>query len=214
MDRKSIHIILDYGHVSNCPGKCSPDKSFFEWKFNREVGKKILQRLTDLGYNVHSTWDKDHEPNSTPNVMCNSKQLNNALNWRAREVNRLCALYGSQKCLSVSIHANAAGNSGWSNASGFSVFVGKTASANSKRLARLIYDEADSRGLRGNRSVPAGHYWTQGLAMCDSTVCPAVLTECMFYDNKGDLELLKTASGKQLIIEAHVAGIRKYIEQL
>ena len=92
--------------------------------------------------------------------------------------------------------------------------VGKKASANSKRLARLIYDEADKQGLRGNRSVPKERYWVQGLCMCDSTKCPAVLTESLFYDSKSDLAILKSAEGKAKLVRLHVEGIIKYVEGL
>lgn len=209
---KSIHIILDYGHGSNCPGKCSPDGTFFEWRMTREYGMEIARRLRARGYIVHEIWTKDHEPLSTPGVMCNRTQLNAALNWRWKEVNKLCAQYGASNCILISIHANAAGGDGkWHGAAGFCSMVGKKASANSKRLAKCIYDEAAKRDLQGNRAVPCGHYWPQSLAMCDRTACPAVLTESLFYDNKEDLAILKSPEGKESIVQAHVEGIIKYL---
>ncbi len=209
---KSIHIILDYGHGSNCPGKCSPDKTFYEWRMTREYGMEIARRLRARGYIVHEIWAKDHEPLSTPGVMCNKTQLNAALNWRWKEVNKLCARYGASNCILISIHANAAGGDGkWHDATGFCSMVGKKASANSKRLAKCIYDEAAKRDLQGNRAVPSGHYWPQSLAMCDRTACPAVLTESLFYDNKEDLDILKSPEGKERIVQAHVEGIIKYL---
>lgn len=204
-------IILDYGHGKNCPGKCSPDRSFFEWQFNREIGKEVARRLRASGYTVFETWTQDHEPLSNPDKVCNKTQLNAALNYRARRVNEICAQYGTKNCVSVSIHANAAGGDGqWHNATGFCVMVGRKASENSKRLARLIYDEADKRGLRGNRSVPPSHYWVQGLAMCDNTKCPAVLVEALFYDSRSDLAILQSAEGREKIITSIVNGITQY----
>ncbi len=88
--------------------------------------------------------------------------------------------------------------------------VGLKAFVNSRRLAKCIYDEAANRNLQGNRYVPEGHYWPQSLAMCDRTLCPAVLTESLFYDNKGDLAILKSAEGKR----AHRAGPRRRHNQL
>ena len=208
-------IILDYGHGENCPGKCSPDKSFYEWKFTREMGKEIALRLRAMGYTVHETWTQDHEPLSDPNKVCTKKELDAALNWRARRVNEYCAQYGTANCVSVSIHANAAGGDGrWHDARGFCVMVGRKASEKSKRLARFIYDEAEKRGLRSNRSVPPQRYWVQGLAMCDSTKCPAVLVEAMFYDNRDDLALLQSAEGKEKIAASVVEGITKYVDSL
>lgn len=212
---KSIYIILDYGHGKNCPGKCSPDKTFYEWKFNRECGMAIARQLRALGYTVYETWTQDHEPLSAPNRVCTKRELNAALNWRARKVNDYCAQFGTQNCISVSIHSNAAGGDGqWHNATGFCVMVGRKASEKSKRLARLIYDEADKRGLRGNRSVPQTHYWVQGLAMCDSTNCPAVLVEAMFYDNRSDLAILQSSDGREKIVSSVVDGITQYAKTL
>lgn len=212
---REIHIILDYGHGKNCPGKCSPDKTFFEWQFSREVGRAVARTLREKGYNVHETWTEDYEPLSDPNKVCNKRQLDAALNYRWKEVNRLCGIYGTTNCVSVSIHANAAGGDGqWHDATGFCVMVGRKASSKSKKLARMIYDAADRQGLRGNRYVPTERYWVQPLAMCDRTNCPAVLAEALFYDNKSDLAILKSAEGKSKIAALLVEGITKYVESL
>lgn len=209
---KKLIIIFDYGHGSNCPGKCSPDQSFYEWKFNREIGMEVARRLREQGLTVIEIWSQDHEPLSTPGKMCNSTQLNAALNWRWKEVNKVCAQYGTANCIMISFHSNASGADGkWHDASGFCSMVGLKASANSKRLAKCIYDEASKRNLQGNRWVPEGRYWAQSLAMCDRTLCPAVLTESLFYDNKSDLAILQSAEGKERIIQAHVDGIINYL---
>lgn len=209
---KKLILIFDYGHGNNCPGKCSPDQSFYEWKFNREIGMEVARRLRAQGLTVIEIWTHDHEPLSMPGKMCNKTQLNAALNWRWKEVNRLCAKYGTSNCLMVSFHSNAAGADGnWHNATGFCSMVGVKASSNSKRLARCIYDEAAKRGLQGNRVVPKEKFWPQSLAMCDRTLCPAVLTESLFYDNKSDLAILKSAEGKERIVQAHVDGIINYL---
>jgi N-acetylmuramoyl-L-alanine amidase len=110
------------------------------------------------------------------------------------------------------VHCNAAGNDGkWHNASGWSIYIAQNASSNSKRLAKLIYEEAEKLGLKGNRFVPKEKYWVQSLAMCRDTNCPAVLTENMFQDNKEDVKFLLSDEGKKKIVEAHVKGVIKYI---
>lgn len=207
-----IHIILDYGHGENCPGKYSPGGSFYEWQFTRQLGREIAARLRAMGYYVHETWTADHEPLSTPGRTCTAAELRAALNYRWKEVNRLCSVYGAGNCICISIHANAAGGDGqWHTASGFCAMVGLKASKASKRLARCIYDAAAARGLQGNRAVPPGHYWPQSLAMCDRTACPAVLTESMFYDNRADLALLQSPEGRARLVDAHIAGILTYL---
>jgi hypothetical protein len=45
-------IILGTAHLKSTPGKCSPDKQFFEYKYSREVCKAIKDKLDKLGYKV------------------------------------------------------------------------------------------------------------------------------------------------------------------
>ena len=119
------------------------------------------------------------------------------------------------KAISISIHCNAAGADGkWHTASGWGVFVSQNASQNSKKLAKTLYDEALLLNLKGNRSVPNEHYWIQNLAMCRDTICPAVLTENLFQDNKEDVDFLLSEEGKQLITKVHVDGILSYIKSV
>ena len=61
MEKEKFHLIIDMGHGSNTPGKCAPDKSFYEWKFSRKVGKEVGARLAKMGYNVHYTWLEDRD---------------------------------------------------------------------------------------------------------------------------------------------------------
>ena len=131
---------------------------------------------------------------------------------RVRRVNTVCRQAGTANVALVSIHVNAAGSDGqWHDASGFTVWVAKACSEASKRLARLMYDEAERRDLKGNRSVPRERYWQADFAMVKSTSCPAVLTENLFQDNKKDVAFLLTERGKQAIVDLHVAAIMKYL---
>ena len=43
------------------------------------------------------------------------------------------------------------------------------------------------------------------------TVCPAVLTENLFQDNKEDVAFLLSPEGKKVIADIHVKGICKYL---
>ena len=136
------------------------------------------------------------------------------LTERCRRVNSWVNKLGRKNVILVSVHANAAGNGQWKSARGFSVYVAKVASDASHRLAQSLYAAADKRGLRGNRSVPSHHYWESNFAMVKNTKCPAVLTENLFYDNKEDLAILKSAEGKQKIVDLHVEGIINFLNSL
>lgn len=137
------------------------------------------------------------------------------LRTRTNRVNALCKKYGGSKnCVLISVHINAAPGTGWANARGWSGFVAPNASANSKRLARILYEHADRAGLRGNRCVPAEKYWVGNFAIVRDTNCPAVLTENLFMNNRADAEYLKSESGKETIAELHIAAVKEYIKTM
>ena len=57
-------------------------------------------------------------------------------------------------------------------------------------------------------------YWPQSLYVLGNTKCPAVLTENMFQDHKGDVDYLLSEAGMTELVDLHVDGITKYIECL
>ena len=191
-----LTIILDNGHGSNTPGKCSPDKSLLEYKWAREIVDMLIKELKALGFNAVKLVPED---------------IDISLKERVRRANQIYKDTNKQAIL-ISVHCNAAGANGkWHTANGWSVFVSQNASKNSKRLAKDLYEQAEKRGLKGNRSVPKEKYWVQSLAMCRDTNCPAVLTENMFQDNKADVQLLLSDEGKKKIVETHIQGILDYV---
>ena len=194
---KSNYIIcLDNGHGVNTPGKCSPDKRLKEYQYTREIVKRLESKLKENGYKVYVV---------TP------EQGDISLKERCQRINKICRENGN-KAISISIHCNAAGADGkWHTASGWSVFISQNASQNSKKLAKTLYDEALLLNLKGNRVIPKEHYWVQNLAMCRDTICPAVLTENLFQDNKDDVNFLLSEKGKQAIVDTHYNGIIKYL---
>ena len=143
-------VILGTAHGSNVPGKRSPDGKFREYKFSREVIAMLRPRLEAHGYTVFVDMPSDEVP----------RPGSTELSLRCRYVNGICKKFGSQNCIYVSIHVNAAGSDGqWHDARGFAVYVARSCSPTSKRLARTLCELAISRGLRGNRAVPSAHYW-------------------------------------------------------
>mgnify|MGYP003524248588 FL=1 len=46
--------------------------------------------------------------------------------------------------------------------------------------------------------------------MCRDTICPAVLTENLFQDNKEDVKFLLSNEGKEIIANIHVNAILEY----
>lgn len=190
-------ICLDNGHGEDTPGKCSPDKKLKEYAYAREIVNILAKKLRAKDIKIYIV---------TP------EQTDISLRERCRRINKVCR-ENNNKVISISIHCNAAGSgASWNTASGWSVFVSKNASQNSKRLAQCLYQQAKNYNLQGNRSVPKEQYWVQDLAMCRDTLCPAILTENMFQDNKQDVEFLLSEKGKQAIVDVHYNGILKYFE--
>lgn len=201
MDKNKVTIMLDNGHGWDTAGKRSPDKRLMEWKWAREMAKMVMAELKEKGYKVQLVVPEDNDIK---------------LRERCRRINAICSKEGAKNVVSVSIHVNAAGSdSKWHDASGFTVFVSPNASANSKKLAKLIAEEAyQDKAMKGNRWIPKEEYFVKNLMMCRDTNCPAVLVENMFMDNKKDVDFLLSDEGKKKLCDIHVNGIIKYIAQL
>lgn len=192
-----MKILIDNGHGSNTPGKCSPDKKLLEYKWAREIAQRLTDRLKAEGFDAERIVTEENDI---------------SLSERCRRVNNICKKIGTKNCVLVSIHINAAGGDGkWHNATGWCGYVAPNASTNSKKLAQILWEEANVRNLRGNRSVPATKFWTGNFAIIRDTACPAVLTENLFQDNEQEAKWLLTETGKQTIVDLHVAGLKKYI---
>jgi N-acetylmuramoyl-L-alanine amidase len=195
-------VIIDYGHSSVDPlnGKCSPDKTFYEWKFNRTLGRKIYNRLKGQGITVFETVTEAED----------NKKV--SLSTRVARANAICDKYGTANCLFISIHANAAGAGDWMSARGWSVFVSKNCSSASKELANKIFDAVKLKGFKMRQPLPTQKYWQENFTVIYKTKCKAVLTESLFYDNKEDLALLKSDHTVTQLLDAHVNGILKFMD--
>ena len=194
-----MKVLIDNGHGVNTAGKRSPDGRLREYAWAREIASRLKQTLESMGIDAERIVPEEYDV---------------SLGERCRRVNRICDSVGARNVLLVSIHINAAGSDRrWHSASGWSGWVYTKASSSSRTLAQLLYDAAEKRGLRGNRSVPACRYWTANFYILKNTNCPAVLTENLFQDNRNDVEFLLSEEGKQAIVDLHVEAIRKYINR-
>lgn len=192
-----MKILIDNGHGSNTPGKCSPDKRLREYAYAREIASRVVSALRARGY------DAQRLVTETEDV---------SLRERCRRVNLLCKSVGAKNVLLVSIHNNAADHGKWMSARGWSAHVGLNASTASKTFARSLIKAAEAQGLKIRRYAGEDKpYWPQNLAICRDTLCPAVLTENLFQDNEEDVAFLLSEEGKQAITALHVNGIIDYI---
>lgn len=200
MNKQDFILILDNGHGSNTPGKCSPDRTLREYAWTRIMTDLIAKKARARGIRTEIIVP---ETTDVP------------LATRSARANALARKHGLKKCLFVSVHINAAGADGkWHDATGFSAWVAPNASLCSKNFASLITEEMHRRGLRGNRAVPPQKYWVANFAVIRRTDCPAVLTENLFQDNRGEVKYLLSPQGQDTIAEAHVAAVEKYIASM
>lgn len=202
MNFSKVCVFLDNGHGSNTPGKCSPDKRIHEYAYVREIVYKLNIQLQALGIKT---------------FIVVPETIDISLSERVRRVNKK---YSEMKklgytCFLISVHLNAAGGDGkWKTASGWSGWVAKVSSANSKKLAQCLYRQAERLKLKGNRCVPPTKYWEANFTIIAKSNCPAVLTENLFQDNKQEVDFLLSDVGKNAIVELHVEGIKDFIRQL
>lgn len=210
-------VILGTAHLGTTPGKCSPDGKFRECIYSREIVGRIKSELQKKGVTVFVDYE-DLQPNSSMKGSTAKQEQSRELRWRANYVNNLCTKYGTNNCVYVSVHMNAAGSDGkWKNARGWCVFTspGKT---KSDTLATYLYNEAKAILPPDNKYYVRSDWsdkdpdYEANFYVLTKTKCPAVLTENLFYDNKDDLAFLTSEEGKKKIVEIHVNGIMKYIK--
>jgi N-acetylmuramoyl-L-alanine amidase len=234
MRKEDAMIILGTAHLGSTPGKCSPDGRLKEAVWSREICKEMCAKLRGTGFKT----EIDYEPlNASADMKGATAKIeqNHELAARVNFVNSLCKKHGKANCLYVSIHINAAGaDNKWHTAGGFSVYTSK-GKTNSDILAEKIYERAfvdltdydllvykgkktgayDSkqRAFRmdtsdGDKDMEADFY------VLKHTNCPAVLVECMFQDNKSDVEYLLSDAGKHSIMRTIIEGIVDYINKV
>jgi len=183
--------ILDGGHAPATSGKRSPKlddgRQLLEWEFARDVVDKIAKRLTELGIAHHVL---------TPKTIYDLKPsrraaLANAIKASAELPTRL-----------ISVHANAAGKGGWSDARGLTVlyFHGSVAG---KALAQDLLTKIVAATGLDDRGVKE----RDDLSILEMTDMPAILSENGFYTNRDEVEVLLSEEGRQKIADAHVQFI-------
>ena len=193
-----MKILIDNGHGAETPGKQSPDQRLREYAYTRELAMMLMEELKKYGIDAERIVTEDEDI---------------PLRERCRRVNEICRNEERGEVLLVSIHCNAAGcDEEWHQANGWSAHVAVNASKASRSLACSLITAAEESGLKVRKYSYHEPYWTQNLAICRDTQCPAVLTENLFQDNQSDVDFLLSEEGKRTIVNLHVKGIRRYLQ--
>jgi len=205
-------ILIDNGHGRETPGKRSPDGSFREYRYAREIAAGIASVLTFEGVTAFLLVKEEEDI---------------PLAERVERVKAYCRHYGTDNVILVSVHVNAAGNGkDWLNARGWSVYTtpGETESdVLANKLYEAAVEELEKRDyketLAGGKQKAIRADWSDGdpdqesaFYILRKTPCVAVLTENLFQDNREDVAFLISDKGKGAIINLHVEGILNYLK--
>ena len=190
-----MKVLIDNGHGSNTPGKCSPDGRLREYDYTREIAERLMMELRKNGIGAERIV---------------KEEIDVPLAERCRRANE----YKASEAILVSIHCNAAGNgSDWMSARGWEAWtsVGKT---KADKLATCLYEGAEHclPGMNMRKDMADGDPDKESqFYILRHTNCPAVLTENLFQDNREDVGFLLSEEGKRAIVSLHVWGIMKYL---
>lgn len=179
-------VCLDPGHgPGNVNG--SPDGTYKEWEFTWDMAQRIKPLLEAQGVGVVLTKTADNYPSLTERANISNK---------------------AQPDCFVSIHTNAAGEGGWSSASGLEIYTSAgPMTAQRNVLASGLVNAFHAAGV-SLRSEPIKHEMYTVLAKTDA---PAALIEYGFHTNKTDVEYLKDTKYRDKLAEATAKGICTYL---
>ena len=205
-----MKILIDNGHGIQTKGKRSPDGHLLEYAYTRDLARRIVSILKARGYDAELLVpEEDDIP----------------LSERVRRVNEICLTYEPSSpsptgdlmpnVILISIHVNAAGDgTKWMNATGWSCYTCK-GQTESDRLADSLYKAAEqilkNQVIRTDYARDGDPDWEENFYILRHSLCPAVLVEQFFMDNKKDLAYLLSQEGRREIIETIVDGIERCV---
>ena len=212
-DRRAVpdspmKILIDNGHGIQIKGKRSPNGILLEYAYTRELARQIVMIFKSRGYDSELLVPEDDDI---------------PLSERVRRVNEICLTYepscpaptGHPNVILISLHINAAGDgTKWMNATGWSCYTCK-GQTESDRLADCLYKAAEqilkNQVIRTDYARDGDPDWEENFYILRHSLCPAVLVEQFFMDNKKDLAYLISDEGKRNLINVIVSGVEKYL---
>lgn len=195
---KKLLIILDPAHGENTPGKRSPDGTHREYSWSRERLQQVEIMLQAMGYKV---------------VWTNETNLEIGLTNRKEVANRYAKANPDLVPFLISLHNDAKNaDRTWQNtASGTSVWTSKGRTTSDilanffidnisdwmPNIRKRIYDvNPGDKDFEENFTVLMGNY-------------SAILIECMFQDNRDDVEILRDTRFQKQVEDWIVDSIEK-----
>ena len=192
----TMKILIDNGHGIQTKGKRSPDGKLLEYAYTRELARQIVKILQSRDYDAELLVPEDDDI---------------PLSERVRRTNAHCQSLGKSNVILISLHLNAAGDgTKWMNATGWSCYTCK-GQTESDRLADSLYKAAEqilkNQVIRTDYARDGDPDWEENFYILRHSLCPAVLVEQFFMDNKKDLAYLISDEGKRNLIDVIVSGV-------
>ena len=202
-----MKILIDNGHGIQTKGKRSPDGTLLEYAYTRELARQIVTTLKARGYDSELLVPEDDDI---------------PLSERVRRVNEICLTYKPSSpaptehpnVILISLHLNAAGDgTKWMNATGWSCYTCK-GQTESDRLADCLYKAAEqilkNQVIRTDYARDGDPDWEENFYILRHSLCPAVLVEQFFMDNKKDFAYFISNEGKRNLIDVIVGGFEAF----
>ena len=191
-----MKILIYNGHGIQTKGKRSPDGQLLEYAYTWELARQIVAALKARGYDSELLVPEDDDI---------------PLSERVRRINAHCQALGKSNVILISLHINAAGDgTKWMNATGWSCYTCK-GQTESDRLADYLYKAAEqilkNQVIRTDYARDGDPDWEENFYILRHSLCPAVLVEQFFMDNKKDLDYLISDEGKRNLIDVIVGGV-------
>lgn len=190
-----MKILIDNGHGVNTAGKRSPDGRLIEGVYARDIARRLAQELEEQGIHYALVTPEKDDVSIRTRV------------YRANDLHR----WSSEGSLLISLHSDAASNTGWSEAKGMSVLVAPNASNNTKKFAHILYNVFAEKGIPVRKyNGNAKPYWTRSLPIIRDTIMPAVLIEMFFHTNREQVDWALSDAGRTALTNALLAAVRQY----
>ncbi len=182
-------VFLGVGHGGSDPGAVA--NGFKEKDLNLSIALACCTELTRHGVTVQVSRVKDETEDLT---------------YRIMECNKF------SPDLALDIHNNAGGGDGAEVFHHYGGGKGKVLAENI--LAEAVKIGQNSRGAKTKKNSSGQDYF----GFIRQTICPAVIVECAFVDNKKDIQIIDTAAEQKAFGIAIAKGILKtlgisYIEE-
>jgi N-acetylmuramoyl-L-alanine amidase len=176
-------IVVDAGHGGNDPGAISTDGKYTEAQLSLELARELQALAPAYNVRVVMTRDNDQFPGNASNKI-------DALRKRLEICDK------TRPDLFISLHLNAADGSSAATG-GFDAFIaGKKKSDESRAFATSILRQL-SQVYQTN--VQPRQREDAGVFVLDKNEFPAVILECGYITNAGDLAFIKNPANRQAI---------------